>query len=94
MTIEQIDNHRAKACWKCGSVNFALLKSRFIECNQCGEPAGTWEGAQIKQAGIELRSHEHTQRLKNRDFKNPLMRKWIEDNLHHLGLTPISNERD
>jgi hypothetical protein len=35
MTIENIENHMAKAC-NCGSVNFVLLKSGGIECNKCG----------------------------------------------------------
>ena len=31
MSIENINDHRAKVC-ECGSVNFALLKSKVIEC--------------------------------------------------------------
>ena len=37
--IEDIANHMAHTC-KCGSVNFALLKSSHIECNKCGELQG------------------------------------------------------
>ena len=37
--IEDIANHMAHTC-KCGGVNFALLKSGRIECNQCGEKLG------------------------------------------------------
>ena len=41
MSIEEIDNHKAKAC-KCGSVNYALLKSGLVECNSCGVREAHW----------------------------------------------------
>lgn len=34
--VENINDHRAYTC-DCGSVNFALLASDGIECNQCGK---------------------------------------------------------
>ena len=94
MTIEQIDNHRAKACWKCGSVNFALLKSRLVECNQCGEPAGSWTDAQPLIKEPERGSYEHMKKMQEKTFNEQLMREFIESNLQSLGLIPVSHECD
>jgi hypothetical protein len=53
--VENIEDHLAHTC-KCGSVNFALLKSGQIECNKCGEKQGDarWGdgplGCQIRRA--------------------------------------------
>tara|TARA_R110002033_G_scaffold170862_2_gene214560 strand:+ start:5107 stop:5397 length:291 start_codon:yes stop_codon:yes gene_type:complete len=96
MTIEQIDNHRAKACWKCGSVNFALLKSRLVECNQCGEPAGSWTDAQPTKE-LKRNAYEHRIRLKEKAFNEELIREYVESNLQSPFLNPIgdnSSERD
>jgi len=35
--VENIEDHMAISCEKCGSVNFALLKSGKVECNKCGQ---------------------------------------------------------
>lgn len=94
MTIEQIDNHRAKACEKCGGVNFALLKSRLVECNQCGEPAGSWTDAQPLMKEPERGSYEHMKKIQERAFNEELMREFFEKNLKELGLTPISSDSD
>jgi hypothetical protein len=42
MTIENIDDHKAISCKECGSVNYALLKSGWIECNKCQHKIGHW----------------------------------------------------
>ena len=41
MPIEIMDDHKALVC-ECGSVNFALLKSGKVECNQCGVSSASW----------------------------------------------------
>lgn len=43
MSIEYMDDHKAKVCM-CGSANFALLKSGLIECNLCQKITGDWTG--------------------------------------------------
>lgn len=91
MTIEQIDNHRAKACERCGSVNFALLKSRLIECNQCGEPAGSWTDAQPFIKEPERGSYEHMKKMQEKAFNEELMREYIEKNPRIINLTALNN---
>lgn len=90
--IEQIDNHRAKACEKCGSVNFALLKSRLIECNQCGEPVGAWTDAQPDKKVAGHGSDEYMRKLQEKAFNEELMREYIEKNLQTLNLTALNNK--
>ena len=42
MTVENMQDHKALACEKCGSVNYALLQSGWIECNKCQDRMGHW----------------------------------------------------
>lgn len=56
MSVENVENHMANTC-KCGSVNFALLKSGAIECNKCSDvmSEAKWLSAQpVEEHSLSL----------------------------------------
>ena len=56
MSVENVENHMAHTC-KCGSVNFALLKSGAIECNKCSDvmSEAKWLSAQpVEEHSLSL----------------------------------------
>ena len=56
MSVENVENHMAHTC-KCGSVNFALLKSGAIECNICSDvmSEAKWLSAQpVEEHSLSL----------------------------------------
>jgi len=71
--IENIENHMAHTC-KCGSVNFALLKSSAIECNKCGavlDGVRWWEGGIGAQIARAIKAEDECESLRRKLQEQP-----------------------